>query len=243
MSFTDKVVLVTGAGSGLGFEVARQFAAEGAHVIGADLRLDDVPDGVTPVAADVSTEAGVQTILDETLARWGRVDLLSNNVGWVSYSNALDCTVDEFRQSFEVNVLSAFLLTRAVLPSMIENRGGSIVNTASTAGLVGLRDRAAYCANKAAVISFTRQVAVQYAGDGIRSNSVSPGAMATPMLERAFQKRDDPAAARALAESSIPMGKLATPEEVARTILYLSSEAAGHITGTNIVIDGGITAV
>ena len=242
MRFTNRVVVVTGAGSGLGLEVARQFADEGAHVIGADLTIAEPQPGVIPVIADVTTEEGVQSIIDEATARWGRVDILSNNVGWVSYSSALDCSVEEFRQSFEVNVLAAFLLTRAVLPSMIATGSGSIVNTASTAGIVGLRDRAAYCSNKAAVISFTRQVAVQYAGDGVRANSVAPGAMETPMLQRAFQQREDPAAARSAAEKSIPTGRLATPVEVARTILYLSSDDAAQITGTNVVIDGGITA-
>ena len=143
---------------------------------------------------------------------------------------------------FSVNVRGVFLGTKHALPHMLSAGRGSIVNTASIAGLVGLRDRSAYCASKGAVIAFTRQVALQYAGTGVRCNCVCPGTVDSPWVGRLLDEAEDPAVARAALTARQPVGRLGTPEEIAKAVLYLASDDASFVTGSAMVIDGGLTA-
>lgn len=240
--FTGQTVVVTGAGSGIGFEMAQRFHAEGARVFAADLDPASVPRGTAGLRVDVtdpdSFAAGLAAAVDQT----GRLDVLCNNAGASSTSDPVSCTVDEWDHTFAVNARGVFLGTKFALPTMLAQGRGAIVNTASAAGLVGLKDRAAYCASKGAVIAFTKAVAVQYAGTGIRCNSVCPGTVDSPWVGRLLAAADDPEQARAALVARQPMGRLGQTAEIAEAALYLASDAAAFITGTELVIDGGLLA-
>jgi NAD(P)-dependent dehydrogenase (short-subunit alcohol dehydrogenase family) len=240
--FVGRTVVVTGAASGIGFEMAALFAAEGAVVYAADRSDDGRPDGSRSVRLDVTDEAAVQGLMEQVLVETGRIDVLCNNAGLASTTDPITCTAEEWQQVFAVNVLGVFLCTKYALPSMLAAGRGSIVNTASVAASVGLKDRAAYCASKGAVVAFTRQVAVQYAGTGVRCNSVSPGTVDSPWVGRLLAAAPDAELARAQLVQRQPMGRLGEPWEVAKAALYLASDEADFVTGTDLVIDGGLLA-
>lgn len=240
--FTGRTVLVTGAGSGIGFEMARQFNGEGAVVYAADLDLSNVPRGCVPVKVDVTDAESVHAAVTRAVTETGRLDVTCNNAGASSTTDPIDCTLDDWEHTFAVNARGVFLGTKYALPTMLAQGHGVIVNTGSVAGLVGLKDRAAYCASKGAVIAFTRQVAVQYAGTGVRANSICPGTVDSPWVGRLLAAADDPDAARAGLVARQPMGRLGAPAEIAAAALYLASDDAAFITGTELVIDGGLLA-
>lgn len=240
--FTGKTAVVTGAASGIGFEIAGQLLREGAHVFAADLDPTGVPDGSVAVAVDVSKANDVERLIATAVEASGRIDLLFNNAGIGSTADAIDCSVEEWDRLFAVNVRGVFLGTKFAAPHMLRRGAGAIVNTASVAGMVGLRDRAAYCASKGAVIAFTRQVAVQYAGTGVRCNCICPGTVDSPWVGRLLDATDDPAGMRERLVARQPVGRLGTPAEVARAALYLASDEADFVTGSALVIDGGLTA-
>ncbi|GIF45723.1 NAD(P)-dependent dehydrogenase (short-subunit alcohol dehydrogenase family) [Asanoa ferruginea] len=240
--FDGRTVLVTGAGSGIGFEMARRFLAEGAAVYAADLAPEGCPAGSIALKVDVTVPADVEAAVAQAVAETGRIDVLCNNAGLSSITDPIECTVEEWDAVFAVNTRGVFLGCKYALPHMLRQRRGAIVNTASAAGLVGLKDRAAYCASKGAVITFTKQVAVQYAGTGVRANSVCPGTVDSPWVGRLLAATDDPDATRAQLVARQPMGRLATPGEVAAAALYLASDEAEFVTGTELVIDGGLVA-
>lgn len=239
--FAGRTVVVTGAGSGIGFEMARLFLAEGAAVFAGDVS-GPVPAGAVAVEVDVREADQVARLVDGAAAATGRLDVVCNNAGIGSTTDAADCTVEEWDQVFAVNVRGVFLGVKYAIPHLLRQRAGAIVNTASVAGLVGLRDRAAYCASKGAVVALTRQVAVQYAGTGLRCNSICPGTVDSPWVARLLAGAADPAALRAELIARQPMGRLAQPVEVAQAALYLASDEAAFVTGTELVIDGGLVA-
>lgn len=240
--FAGRTVVITGAGSGIGAEAARLFLEEGAVVVGADLEESGVPDGCHARACDVSSAQDVERLIAFAIDETGRLDVLCNNAGVASTADPASCSVDEWDHVFAVNTRGVFLGTKFALPHMLAAGGGAIVNTASAAGLVGLPDRAAYCASKGAVVSFTKQVAVQYAGTGVRCNCVCPGTIDSPWVARLLDGTDDPAAAREALVARQPMGRLGRPEEVAKAIVYLASDDADYVTGAAFVIDGGLLA-
>lgn len=240
--FEGRTVLITGAGSGIGYEMGRQFLDEGARVFAADLDPSHVPEGTIPLTVDVTEPDSFAAAVERAVAETGTLDVLCNNAGVSSTTDPIACTVEEWDRSFAVNARGVFLGTKFALPPMLAQQRGAIVNTASAAGLVGLKDRAAYCASKGAVIAFSRQVAVQYAGTGVRSNSVCPGTVDSPWVGRLLDAADDPEHALAQLVARQPMGRLGTPMEVAAAALYLASDAAAFITGTDLVIDGGLLA-
>src|SRR3954447_18744446 len=220
--FAGRTAVVTGAASGIGRQMAEQLLERGAAVIGVDLDPAGVPDGCVTRGGDVSDPEFVAQVRDDV----GSADVLMNNAGIGSTADVLACTLEEWERLFAVNVRSVFLWTQAFLPSMLAAGRGSIVNTASVAGLVGLRDRAAYCASKGAVISLTKQVAIQYAGTGVRCNCICPGTVDSPWVGRLLDAADDPVAARSALVARQPVGRLGSPEEVARAAVYLASDAA-----------------
>jgi meso-butanediol dehydrogenase / (S,S)-butanediol dehydrogenase / diacetyl reductase len=217
--------LVTGAGSGIGAAVAARLAAEGHDVVGADLRPP--PGGVE---LDVRDEAQVERVVRD-------VDWLVNVAGIGSTTNAPDTPLEVWEDVFAVNARGTFLCCKHAIPGMKERGGGAIVNVASVAGLVGLRNRAAYCASKGAVIALTRALAVDHVGDGIRVNAVCPGTVDSPwvrrLVEEAGESLDDLRARQ-------PLGRLGSPEEVAAAVGFLLGSAFS--TGTILTIDGGLTA-
>jgi NAD(P)-dependent dehydrogenase (short-subunit alcohol dehydrogenase family) len=242
MRFAGRTAIVTGAGSGIGYDMARLLLEEGAAVIAGDLNPDGVPEGAVGAKVDVSMPEQVESLIDLAMERTGRIDALFNNAGIGSTADPVSCTLDDWDAVFSVNVRGVFLGTKYALPHMLAAGAGSIVNTASVAGLVGLPNRAAYCASKGAVIAFTKQVAVQYAGTGVRCNCVCPGTVDSPWVGRLMDQTEDPAATRAALTARQPVGRLGQPEEIARAALYLASDDAAFVTGTAFVIDGGLTA-
>jgi NAD(P)-dependent dehydrogenase (short-subunit alcohol dehydrogenase family) len=240
--FDGRIVIVTGAASGIGYQMASQFLAEGAIVYAADLRPGAAPEKARQLHVDVTDPASVEAMVARAVADAGRLDVICNNAGASSVSDPLNCTVEDWDRTFAVNARGVFLGTKYALAPMLNQGSGAIVNTASVAGQVGLKDRAAYCASKGAVIAFTRQVAVQYAGTGVRANCICPGTVDSPWVARLLAQADDPEAARAGLVARQPMGRLGTPEEIAAAALYLASDAAAFITGSELVIDGGLLA-
>jgi meso-butanediol dehydrogenase / (S,S)-butanediol dehydrogenase / diacetyl reductase len=236
-ALTGKVCLVTGAGSGIGAAIADRFAAEGATVIGADLR----PEGDL-VRADVAVEADVVALMETVSERAGSLDILVNVAGIGSTTTAPDTPVEVWDEVLAVNARGTFLCCKHAIPAMVKNdppARGAIVNMASVAGLVGLRNRAAYCAAKGAVISLTRALAVDHVAQGVRVNCICPGTVDSPWVRRLVTEAgEDLDALRARQ----PMGRLGTPDEVAEAALYLASPASSFVTGSVLVIDGGLTA-
>jgi NAD(P)-dependent dehydrogenase (short-subunit alcohol dehydrogenase family) len=237
--FAGKKAFVTGAGSGIGEAVARALHAEGAEVVLADAAGDRVEavaaelgDRATPVQLDVRDEAAVRDAVQGT-------EVLVNVAGIGSTTNAPETPIEVWEDVFAVNARGTFLTCKHAIPGMAERGAGAIVNIASVAALVGLRNRAAYSASKGAVIAFTRALAVDHVGDGIRVNAVCPGTVDSPWVRRLVEEVGESLDAL---KARQPMGRLGTPEEVAEAVLYLASDAAGFVTGTAFVIDGGLTA-
>ena len=224
--------LVTGGGSGIGAAVAHRLADDGFNVTIADLEPDAIATelGATALRLDVRDETQVAQAMDG-------VDVLVNAAGIGSTANAPDTTVEVWENVFAVNARGTFLCCKHVIPGMKARGGGAIVNVASVAGLVGLRNRAAYCASKGAVVALTRALAVDHVGDGIRVNAVCPGTVDTPWVQRLV---DDIGESLDALKARQPLGRLGTPEEIADAILYLA--AAEFVTGSVLVIDGGLTA-
>ncbi len=239
--FEGRTVIVTGAASGIGWETATQFGAEGATVVAAD-RSPEVPDGAIGVLADVSSPAEVEALVSVALAQTGRLDVICNIAGIGSTSCALDCTPEEWARVFAVNARGVFLGTKFALPAMLEQGRGVIVNMASIGALIGLRDRAAYCASKGAVVAFTKQVAMQYAAQGVRCVPICPGTTDTAWVGRLLAEAPDPERRRGELVARQPLGRLGSAAEIAKAILYVASDDAAFMTGSELVIDGGISA-
>lgn len=248
-----KVAIITGAGSGIGRAMALLFAREGATVVAAGRTPASIEETVAmiraetgwealAVAADVAIPADVERMVRETVARFGRIDILCNNAGIGSSKDVVAVEPDEWDRVFAVNVRGVYLGCKYALPHMLAQGGGSIINTASVLALVGAPERAAYCASKGAVVALTRQIAVEYADRGIRCNCLCPTTVDTPWVDRLLADAPDPVARRRALEERQPMGRLATAEDVAAAALYLASDDAAFVTGTAMVIDGGLSA-
>jgi NAD(P)-dependent dehydrogenase (short-subunit alcohol dehydrogenase family) len=224
--------LVTGGGSGIGAAVAHRLADDGFNVTIADLEPDAVATelGATAHRLDVRDETQVAQAMDG-------VDVLVNAAGIGSTANAPDTTVEVWENVFAVNARGTFLCCKHAIPAMKAQGGGAIVNVASIAALVGLKNRAAYCASKGAVVALTRALAVDHVGDRIRVNAVCPGTIDTPWVERLVGNAGESLDALRARQ---PMGRLGTPEEVADAVVYLAT--AEFVTGTILTVDGGLTA-
>ncbi len=237
--FTGRRALVTGAGSGIGAEVARRLHADGADVVLVDRDRERVEavvaelgDRATATAFDVRDEDAVRAAVSG-------LDVLANVAGIGSTTSAPDTPLEVWEAVFAVNVTGTFLCCKHAIPGMVERGGGAIVNIASIAGMVGLRNRAAYCASKGAVIAFTRALAIDHVAQGVRVNSVSPGTVDSPWVRRLVE---DVGESLDALRARQPMGRLGLPGEIADAVAYLASDAAAFVTGTNLVIDGGLTA-
>ncbi|CAL9366795.1 SDR family NAD(P)-dependent oxidoreductase [Streptomyces sp. enrichment culture] len=246
--FTDRTVLVTGAGSGIGRAIALAFAAEGARVVAAGRRIEALEEtvalvekaGGTAVArvADVSRAADVEALVRGVAEEFGSLDVAVNNAGVFRGGPLTDMPQEDWQELFDINVTGVFLALRAEVTQMrSQERGGAIVNISSNLGRhMQVPGITAYAASKAAVTSLTRGAALEYIADGVRINTVSPGASDTTMslfpgeteADRALRMKDQS-----------PVGRVSTTEEVAAAVLYLASDAAGSVVGTDLVIDGG----
>jgi NAD(P)-dependent dehydrogenase (short-subunit alcohol dehydrogenase family) len=243
MRLSGKHAFVTGGASGLGEAIVRRFVAEGAVVVIADINASggnalasELGEAARYVMLDVSDEAAWHS----ALASCERIDILVNNAGITTHGSIEDVTLADFRHEFDVDVVGVFLGCKLVLPLMREN-GGSIINMSSMCGVRAQADLVAYNAAKAAVTHLTKSVALHYAkqGYGIRCNSVHPGAIHTPILEKVMAQVADGQALYDGWVSGHPIGRLGTPEEVAAIAVYLASDEAAFTTGGEFRVDGG----
>jgi NAD(P)-dependent dehydrogenase (short-subunit alcohol dehydrogenase family) len=237
--FEGRRALVTGAGSGIGEAVARGLHGEGADVVLADA----AGERAEAVAAELGDRSRALTLdvrdEDAVAPAMGELDVLVNVAGVGSTTNAPDTPLEVWENVFAVNARGTFLCCKHAIPGMVERGGGAIVNIASVAGLVGLPNRAAYCASKGAVIALTRALAIDHVKQGVRVNAVCPGTVDSPWVRRLVEEVGESLDALRARQ---PMGRLGTPEEIARAVLYLASDDAAFITGSGLVIDGGLTA-
>lgn len=238
MSHAGKRVLVTAAGQGIGRATALAFHRAGAEVIATDINaaaLDSL-EGLQTRVLDVTDAAAVTALVAEL----GSFDVLFNCAGYVHAGSILDCDEEAWRFSFELNATAMYRMIRAVLPGMLAQGGGCIINMASIASsLKGVANRCAYGASKAAVIGLTKSVALDFVGQGIRCNAICPGTVQSPSLEDRMAATGDADAARAAFTARQPMGRLGRAEEIAELALYLGSDASSYTTGAVHVIDGG----
>ena len=254
MNFKDKVVLVTGATGGIGKAIAIAFAKKGAKVIVNARKLSKDKDGSTVldeiekaggeadfVKGDVADSNSVQNIIRDGIEAFGRIDILVNNAGIVIPGTLESTSEEEFDLTMDVNVKGTFLMSKYVVPHMKKQGGGVIVNIGSVAALKGHVDRAAYCASKGAVVALSRAMAADHVKDNIRVNVVCPGTTYTPAIEEKIASAPDPAAMEAAFVNRQPMGRLGRAEEIAHAVLFAASEEAAYMTGSVIVIDGGMT--
>ncbi|WP_030539857.1 SDR family NAD(P)-dependent oxidoreductase [Sphingobium sp. DC-2] len=255
-----RIAIVTGCGSfapgwGNGKAIAALLARQGATVYGVDLSLDaaeatrDIIAGegnsIHVAACDVTSAADVNAMVADCEQRFGRVDILINNVGRSEPGNPETMDEDVWKAQLDLNLTSAFLTSKAILPMMVRQGGGAIVNVSSIAGMrwVG-KDQVGYAAAKAGLVQFTKVTAVSYAEKGVRLNCVVPGLMLTPLVQRLAERynQGDYEGMVAKRNAQVPMGRMGDAWDVAHAALFLASDEARYITGTELVVDGGITA-
>jgi NAD(P)-dependent dehydrogenase (short-subunit alcohol dehydrogenase family) len=248
MRLKDRVALITGGASGIGRATAELFGREGAQVAVADYSKDGGQDTVkaikdaggeaifTPV--DVSDSAQVTRMVEVAIQAYGRIDILFNGAGILYYGTVLETDEQSWNRVLSINLTGTYLCCRAVLPHMIRQGSGSIINVASTVGAHdACANAVAYVTSKGGVTLFTRAMAIDHAKQGVRVNALVPGATDTPMIRKALT----PEALEALAASH-PIGRLGRPEELAKAVLFLASDDASFVTGTAMYVDGGQTA-
>lgn len=244
MRILDKVVMITGAGRGIGAQTARLFAAEGATVVVCDRDIDAAEQVVAAIAAaggkaeaqaaDVTNRAHVDRAVSETLSRHGRVDVLINNAGITQDATLAKMTIEQFDRVIDVNLRGVFHCTQAVLPAMVAAGKGTIVNASSVVGLHGNFGQTNYAATKAGVIGMTKSWSKELARKGITVNAVAPGFIQTDMTAAMPEKVLD------MMRDKTPLGRLGQPEDIAKAYLFLASDDAAFITGQVISVDGGL---
>ena len=251
-----RVAVITGGGSGIGREAVLRFVAEGAAVAVLDLSKDAADETVAlvekaggkalTVVADVADAASIDAAMDATAAEFGRIDVLFNNAGIFSRGSVVTAEEDDWDRCFAVNTKSVYLCSRAALRHMepAEGATGSIINTASVAGLVAVENSAAYCASKGAVIALTRSMANDLAPRRVRVNAICPGTVHTPLIEPLIALRGggDYDKGMAMTLEKYPIGRLGQPSDIANLALFLASEESSFMTGSIIASDGGMTS-
>jgi NAD(P)-dependent dehydrogenase (short-subunit alcohol dehydrogenase family) len=231
-----KVCIVTGAASGIGLASADLFATEGATVVAADLEG-------TPYRVDVADEQETAALAARVVEEHGRVDVLFNNAGIAGIGDVEETTPELWDEVMRVNARGVFLMLRAVVPTMIAQRSGSIINMSSAIAETGLARRVAYAASKGAVLALTKSMQVDLAPHGVRVNALLPGTILTPFVENYLQKSyADPEEGRRSIRARQLGGELGTPEDIARAALYLASDESSFVMGSGLVVDGGLTA-
>jgi 2-keto-3-deoxy-L-fuconate dehydrogenase len=251
-SLKDKIALVTGAGSGIGASIARVFAKAGAHVIVADIQESAASETAReilssgghaqPCVVDVADEAEAEKIVSSVHQEHGRLDILVNNAGIGHVGTILQTKVEDLDRLYSVNVRGVFNMSKAFLPGMLERKSGNIINLASIGGVVGIRDRLAYCATKFAVVGLTKSMALDHATQGIRVNCICPGRVETPFVAARLKEYPDPNKARQEMAATQALGRMADPDEIAHAALYLACDESAFVTGTAFLIDGGWSA-
>jgi len=255
-----KVAIITGAGSGIGREAAHLFAAEGACVMCADINSVGVSQTLEGIrksgiataigsTVDVTVPEQVARMVQETVAAFGRLDILYANAGIGESCNAIDLTIEQWNRMIAVNLTSVWLSAKYALPHMIKGGGGSIINQSSSAGLMGVPAMPHYCAAKTGVIGLTRQLAIDYGPSGVRVNAICPSAIPTPLMATVWESAPRDAGSsttipemEAAAASNLPLRRLGVLADCACLALFLASDESGWITGAALPLDGGLSA-
>lgn len=246
-----KVAIITGSGSGIGKASARHFAQEGAKVLVADWNSEKGERVASEIResggdalychADVSKARDVAAVVGTAIDNYGRLDVLLNNAAIQILSKLTDTREEDWDRIQSVNLKGVFLGCKYAIPVMIRSGGGSIINMASVLGFVGDPDLAAYCAAKGGVIALTKTAALTYGPQGVRVNCICPGDVDTPLVQDYFNKAPDPKTLRAEISSKYALRRIASPDEVARVAAFLASDDSSFVTGSTIVVDGGLT--
>jgi NAD(P)-dependent dehydrogenase (short-subunit alcohol dehydrogenase family) len=241
----NKVTIITGGAQGIGAACAQRFSAEGAHIVLAD--VDNARGsalaqslGAVYVHCDVGDKLDVDAMVQQTIAKHGRIDVLVNNAGIVKAAPFLDVTEDDFNAVIRVNLKGAFLVAQAVAREMVKTGGGSVINMSSVNAVMAIPSIASYNMSKGAINQLTRVMALALADFGVRVNAVAPGTIATELAAKAVLTSEE---AKARILSRTPMKRLGTPEEIADVVAYLASDASSYLTGEIITADGGRTAL
>jgi NAD(P)-dependent dehydrogenase (short-subunit alcohol dehydrogenase family) len=246
----DKIAIITGAGSGIGRACAIALAREGSKVALVGRRKDrleevarEIGDSALVVAADVSKQEGIERVMEQTVARFGRLNVLVNNAGVLHIGTAEQITEEQWDETFNVNVRGLWLLSRAALPHMRKAGGGSIINMASVLGINGARSRISYASSKGAVVLLTKCMAIDHGPENIRVNAICPSFVETDLTAAVLAKVPDPGAVRQERVKVHPIGRLGQPEDMGGLAVYLASDESSWVTGAVFPVDGGYLAV
>lgn len=251
-SLQNKITLVTGAGSGIGAAIAATFARAGAFVyvtdrdeaagLGTVARIIAANGQAGFLSLDVAREDDCERVAGLALAEKGRVDVVVNNAGIGHVGTIMQTTGHDLDRLYAVNVRGVFNVCRAFVPGMLARQSGNIINLASIGGVLGIKDRLAYCTSKFAVVGLTKSMALDHAKEGLRVNCICPGRVETPFVSARLKEYPDPAKAYAEMTSTQPLGRMGQPREIAHAAVYLASDESSFITGTAFMIDGGWSA-
>lgn len=245
------VALITGGGSGIGRHIALLFNSHGANVaitgrrreaLGEVQRAASAQTELLALPADVRKASDNETVVEEVERRWGRLDLLVTSAGVDCWDPVTEIDPEEWLQVVDTNLNGVFYTCRFALPLMVKSGGGSVIHVSSISGIVGTPGMSAYAASKGGIIALTREMALDYAPDGVRVNAICPGSIDTPMLRASFDRTGNPRRAEADAIARHPLGRLGTAQDVAYAALYLASSESSFVTGSSLIVDGGYTA-
>lgn len=258
MRLQGKTAIVTGAASGIGRATAILFAQEGAKVAVVDLNTEEGKITTASIVeaageaiflqADLSRSKDAENVVRETIATYNRIDVLHNNAGILAFGDVVHCSEEEWDRVMAVNLKSAFLLSKFAIPEMMNSGAGSIINTASIGGLIGAENATAYAASKGGMIQLTRSMALDYGPHNIRVNCICPGSTETPMLHHVWSEEGkslgkDLEGMRQAYMQGRPLRRIGTPQDIAYAALYLASDESKFVTGTCLIVDGGVTAM
>lgn len=238
--FSGLVAIVTGAGSGIGLEVAKGLTERGATVFGFDINHGEMGSAATFIKCDIGDATSVESAFTEFKKKSSKLDILINNAGIGSLTTVEKETDEIWQKVLNINVVGTARVSRAAIALLRESKSAAIVNTASVAAIDGIPNRAAYSASKGAILSLTLAMATDHLADGIRVNAVNPATTDTPWVKKLLEQSPDAKAARSALESRQPMGRLVSPSEIASAIIFLASPIQASVTGTTINIDGGM---
>ena len=244
-----KRTIVTGAGSGIGRAIALRLAAEGARVVLADVEGDAANEVAEEIESetlvhdtDVTDAESVEKLVGWVVSEWDGLDVMVNNAGVGIASTVVDAAEEDYDKMMDVCVRGTYLGMKYAIPAIGESGGGTVINMSSIAALVGLNDRAIYCAAKGAILSMTRAAAIDHIEEGVRVNCIAPGTVDTPWISRITSTYEDPEEARATMQARQPHNRFVSPEEIAAMAAYLASDESGSTVGACMTVDGGMTA-